>query len=64
MEYSDSLPLPERESAPPPSPPPPEGDFSPPPTVLPGPLVLRRRSPSLLVDPLLRLPEGRNMRRE
>lgn len=56
VEYSDSLPLPERESAPPPSPTP-EGDFSPPPTVLPGPLLPRRRSPSLLVEPLLRLPE-------
>lgn len=55
VEYSDSLPLPDRESAPPPSPTPPEGDFSPPPTVLPGPL-LRRRSPSLLVEPLLLLP--------
>lgn len=58
VEYSDSLPLPERESAPPLSPTPPEGDFSPP-MVLPGPLLLRRRSPSLLVDPLLRLPVDR-----
>ena len=57
VEYSDSLPLPERESAPPS--PAAEGDLSPPPTVLPGPLAVRRRSPSLLVDPLLRLPKER-----
>ena len=67
VEYSDSLPLPERESPPPPPPPPAAsgpapGDFSLPPSVLPGPLLPppRRRSPSLRVEPLLRLPGGHN----
>lgn len=60
-EYSDSLPLPEQESAPPP----PTGDFSSRPLVLPPPLLPCLRSPSLRVEPLLRLPvRERNKQRK